>query len=215
MKPGEVDVRFPDQIIVRDAQPVAPRDQDRLPEAEHHDERRGDHVHRDPVHRRDLVMEEVGPRPQLVEEGQGDRQVGVDVEPEPGLVAQASAGRPERGDRDHQEQREADERPQDEPVRGEQGDDLVDDPGGVADRVADDRGGDVDADQPDRGEAEPAMGPHQAVHPERLVQPRAPAHEHELDERQVGPHERRDLADRRERAAEGRELVQRAVAQPH
>ena len=55
----------------------------------------------------------------------------------------------------------------------------------------------------------------QAVHPEHLVEPRAARHQDELDEREVGPVQGGQLADRGELAAERGELVEAAVAEPH
>ena len=73
---------------------------------------------------------------------------------------------------------------------------LRDDVAPVAHRVPDGREHAVAEEQPDRRETQPAMGDRQAVHPEDLVEPRAARHEDELDEREIGAEQGRDLADR-------------------
>ena len=73
----------------------------------------------------------------------------------------------------------------------------------------------VGDDQPERREAEPAMGPGEAIHAEHLVEPRAARHEDELEQGQVGTEQAGHLADRRQDATQRAQLIEAAVADPH
>jgi hypothetical protein len=73
---------------VRDAQAVAQRCADRLAEPEDQDGRAGKDIQPDPVQAGHRVVGEVGPDHELVRERQGDREIGVQVDPVPELVRQ-------------------------------------------------------------------------------------------------------------------------------
>ena len=92
---------------------------------------------------------------------------------------------------------------------------LAEEGAAVAPRVS---GGDEEAvrrDQPDGREADPTMGAGEPVHPERLVEPRDPGHEDELDEGKVRADEARGLPDRDEGSTGCPELGDPAVSDPH
>ena len=123
----------------RHAQPVAHGLPDRLADPEDEHERGGRHVQRDPVADRDRVVDEVGADEQLVEEPEGDREIGVQVEAVPRLVRQPAPGGPDRADRHQREQAAADQRHQHVRVGRDQRQELADDVAAVAERVADGR----------------------------------------------------------------------------
>ena len=144
----------------------------------------------DPVTwRGELVVHEVRADEQLVQEGEGDGEVGVEVEAVPGLVREPAPGgsgteltptttnsaNPAVAQRTYgyvvQEHRSSSSTT----------------PCAVAHRVTG-RGQDARAcDQPDRREAEPTVRDlARRSMAEGLVEPRAAAHEHELDEGEVG-----------------------------
>ena len=185
---------------VGDPQSVAQRGPDRLPEPEDEDGRDGQDIQPDPVQAGHRIVGEVGPDHELMGEGQGDGQVGVQVDPVPCLVRQASAGRPHRADRDRHEQREPGDRPQHERVRRDQRPGLADHRLAVAEPIADRRRQGMDTEQPDTAEPDPAVSRGEPVHPERLLQPWAARHEDELDQDKVRPEQGRQLSDRGEEA---------------
>jgi hypothetical protein len=152
---------------------------------------------------------------QLVEERERHGEVRVDMEPVPGLVAHPPAGRGHRGEAHQEEEPEAHHRPQDVRVARHEVQRLGHDVLAVAEGPAGQRQDGVPADQPDRREADPAVGPREPVGSDRLVQPRATGHEDDADEREVGAHQRGELAGGGERAAQGVELVEATVADPH
>ena len=176
--------------------------------------RGGDDVQADPVQRGELVVHEVRADEQLVQEGEGDGEVGIEVEAVPGFVREPAPGCPDGADADEDEQPEPGRRPQHVRIGRQEHRELVDDARAIAHRVAGRREDAVGADQPDRREPEPTMRHGEAVHAEGFVEPRAAAHEHELDQREVGAEERRELAGGGQRAGRRPELVEAAVADP-
>ena len=85
-------------------EPVAERGREWLDEPEHEDRRPSDDIQRDPVGPRDRIVGEVAAGDELMAEPEGDREVGVQVDPVPGFVRQVPPGKPDRADRDRQEQ---------------------------------------------------------------------------------------------------------------
>jgi hypothetical protein len=137
------------------------------------------------------------------------------MDPVPRLVGEPAASRLDRADRDSQEETAADERHQDIRIGRDERPELDHRVAAIAQPIADRREQDVARQEPDTGEAQPAMGGHEPVRPEDLVEPRTARHQHELDEGDVGPIQGGELADRAEPAAERVELVQAAVMDPH
>src|SRR4051794_9816583 len=99
---------------VRDAEPMSDVDEDGRTEPE--GQQGPDHrdVQGDPIPPCERVVDEVGTDDELVGESEGDRQVGVEMDPVPGLIGDAPASEPHRGDRDGDEEPEAHDGHEDE-----------------------------------------------------------------------------------------------------
>jgi hypothetical protein len=110
---------------VGDAEPMPPRNGDRLAEAEDRQRPEGDDVQPDPEEARHLIGREVHADEELVQEAKRDGQIRVQVDGVPGLVRGLAANGRTELKADEDEQAERDGRPEHVRIGRQQREELV------------------------------------------------------------------------------------------
>ena len=176
---------------------VADRDDDPVPD----DQRRGRDVQQFPGEPGGRVLDEGGAVGELVAERQRDRQVGVEVQVVPGLVAEPTPQRPQRGEPHPEQQEVADGRHQHVGVGGEQRRRLADHVRVRGQRVAPDDEQHVPADDPAQHPAEGAVPAGQPVGADPALDRRQPRHQQHRDHHPVPGQQAEALPDGGQRTA--------------
>ena len=218
LEPGAADLQRDDARRLLDhpldPQPVARVAPGGHADPEHDDGRQRAEVERLPVGARGRVAHELAPGRDLVAEGERDREVRVEVDEVPRLVAQPPPHDHERADDDRDEDDQPGERGDDAGIAAQQPPDLGRQRHAVADRVAGrDRRG-VDDQQRQRDLPVPAVPDRQAVEPDGPVEHRDARQQQHLDEHEVGAEQAAQAAEPGQRARRVLDLADAARAPP-